>query len=198
MMLRSSALDESIDILAWNTTLHKHSVHVLGDDKFDQLVDALQTRFGFRGESLDSLHIKTVGATKVIKSIVRSDKHATAHGNRADRLDSILVEFRELLAIPLSICCHLLAMERLLQGDQGCGYNLGTGAGNTVREVMESVGRVMDAPVPYEAAPRREGDPTELYADNQRIVRELGWDPHYPDLDNITRTAVAWARNPRY
>ena len=93
---------------------------------------------------------------------------------------------------------HLLALERLFQGESGSGYNLGTGAGTTVREVMESVGRAMDAPVPYEAAPRREGDPTELYADNERIVRELGWDPRHPDLDTITRTAVAWARNPRY
>ncbi|RME27719.1 MAG: UDP-glucose 4-epimerase GalE [Deltaproteobacteria bacterium] len=93
---------------------------------------------------------------------------------------------------------HRLAMQRLLDGDAGDAYNVGTGIGTTVREVLDSVGRVLGTPVPHHPAPRREGDPPELYAQADRIRRELGWQPRQPEIDDIVRTAAAWAASPRF
>jgi len=93
---------------------------------------------------------------------------------------------------------HQLAMERLLAGDPGDAYNVGTGVGTTVREVLESVGRVLGTPVPYVAAPRREGDPPALYAKADKIRQALGWEPRLADIDDIVGTAAAWARAPRF
>ncbi|MCB9779150.1 MAG: UDP-glucose 4-epimerase GalE [Alphaproteobacteria bacterium] len=93
---------------------------------------------------------------------------------------------------------HLLAMERLLAGDPGDAYNVGTGLGTTVLEVIESVGRVLGAPVPYADADRRPGDAAGLYADPSKIRAALGWEPEHTDIDGIVTTAAAWAKAPRY
>lgn len=93
---------------------------------------------------------------------------------------------------------HLLAMRRLLEGDPGDAYNVGTGMGTTVREVLQAVERVLGVPVPYEVAPRREGDPPALYAQADKIRGALGWEAHHVDIDDIVRTAAQWARAPRY
>ncbi|MDA8110373.1 MAG: UDP-glucose 4-epimerase GalE [Betaproteobacteria bacterium] len=86
---------------------------------------------------------------------------------------------------------HLLAIERLLGGAPSRAYNLGNGAGYSVRQVVEAAGRASGRPVPVIEAPRREGDPTRLVADASRARAELGWRPKY-DLDAIVRHACAW------
>ncbi len=71
-------------------------------------------------------------------------------------------------------------------------YNLGNGAGHSVREVVESVGRVLGQPVPAEYGDRRPGDPAILVASSQRIRDEAGWTPRYAALDDMVGTAAAW------
>jgi len=93
---------------------------------------------------------------------------------------------------------HLRAMDRLLEGDSGDAYNVGTGNGTTVREVLEAVGRAAGTPVPYSDAERRAGDPAALYAQSDKIQSALGWVPQHTDLDDIVASAVKWARSPRY
>jgi len=93
---------------------------------------------------------------------------------------------------------HRLALERLLDGDAGDAYNVGTGVGTTVREVLDAIQRVSGEPVPYAVAARREGDPPELYAKADKIRAALGWEPRWTDIDDIIRTALGWARAPRY
>ena len=93
---------------------------------------------------------------------------------------------------------HLRALDRLLEGDAGDGYNVGTGKGTTVREVLDAVGRAAGTPVPYADADRRAGDPAALYAQSDKIRAALGWVPQHVDLDDIVASAVAWARNPRF
>ncbi len=93
---------------------------------------------------------------------------------------------------------HKLAMQRLLDGDKGDAYNVGTGIGTTVREVLDSVGRVLGQPVPHHSAPRREGDPPELYAQADKIRTTLGWEPRFTRIDDIVETAAQWARAPRF
>ncbi len=87
---------------------------------------------------------------------------------------------------------HILALRALDRGS--CVYNLGNGRGFTVLEVIETARRVTGHPIPAVPGPRRPGDPSELVASSEKIARELGWKPRYPDLETIIRTAWEWHR----
>jgi UDP-glucose 4-epimerase len=90
---------------------------------------------------------------------------------------------------------HLLALEAL-ESDQAAEnrliYNLGNGAGFTVKEVIDSVRRVTGHPIPVELRPRRPGDPAFLIASSEKAIAELGWKPRYTQIDEIIRTAWIW------
>ena len=86
---------------------------------------------------------------------------------------------------------HLLALEALASRDRLI-YNLGTGRGYSVREVVEVVRRVTGHPIPVREAPRRAGDPAVLVASSARIRQELGWEPRMPALEDIVRSAWEW------
>lgn len=87
---------------------------------------------------------------------------------------------------------HLAALARLEQGGASAAYNLGSGTGMSVREVIDTVGRVTGAPVPHSIGPRRPGDPARLVASSGRARQELGWTPKMGDLETIVRTAWRW------
>lgn len=74
-------------------------------------------------------------------------------------------------------------------------YNLGTGRGHSVREVIDSVSRVAGREVPAAAGPRRPGDPPVLVAAVARARAELGFQPKWPELDAIVETSVRWMRD---
>ena len=74
-------------------------------------------------------------------------------------------------------------------------YNVGTGAGHSVLEVIRSVEHVTGRPVPYRVSARRPGDPPRLVASSRRIREELGWIPAHKDLDSIVASAWAWHRS---
>lgn len=86
---------------------------------------------------------------------------------------------------------HLLALKALEHGGQHI-YNLGNGAGFSVREVIESARRVTGHPIPAETVPRRPGDPAVLIASSDKIGRELGWKPRHTQLDSIIASAWQW------
>jgi UDP-glucose-4-epimerase GalE len=87
---------------------------------------------------------------------------------------------------------HVLALDALRGGAPSNAYNLGNGRPTSVRDVLASVERVTGKPVPYELAPRRDGDPAALFASSDRIKRELGWRPRFEELDVIVETAWRW------
>jgi UDP-glucose-4-epimerase GalE len=88
---------------------------------------------------------------------------------------------------------HVLALQRLLGGEQGFhAYNLGNNTGTSVREVIAAVERVSGKKVPFVVAPRRPGDPPRLVGSPDLIMRELGWQPRFADIDSIVRTAWQW------
>jgi UDP-arabinose 4-epimerase len=87
---------------------------------------------------------------------------------------------------------HVLALERLAGRDGADAFNLGTGRGASVRQVLDAVERVAGKPVPHSIGPRRAGDPAELVSDPAKAMRELGWTPAVSDLDTIVATAWAW------
>lgn len=90
---------------------------------------------------------------------------------------------------------HLLALQYLAAGGESMAMNLGTGKGNSVREVVAAVGRVSPAPVPVREGPRRAGDPPVLVADPSRAFQVLKWRPKHAKLDEIVRSAWNWHAN---
>jgi UDP-glucose 4-epimerase len=88
---------------------------------------------------------------------------------------------------------HLLALGAA-QESRHAIYNLGTGTGFSVREVIDAVGEVTGTPVPVQLAPRRAGDPATLVASSARAERELGWRPAHTELTTMVRDAWELAR----
>jgi UDP-glucose 4-epimerase len=86
---------------------------------------------------------------------------------------------------------HLLALRHLEQ--ESVVWNLGNGAGHSVRQVIASVERVSGLKVPYRIAPRRAGDAAVLVASSAR-AQAAGWKPVHDALDDIVSTAFAWRK----
>ncbi|MCR0982460.1 UDP-glucose 4-epimerase GalE [Roseomonas populi] len=92
---------------------------------------------------------------------------------------------------------HVRVLDKLVDGPS-CRYNVGSGKGASVMEVIAAVERAAGRPVPHTLGPRREGDPPVLVASNERLRRETGWTPRLGALDDIVGTAYAWrSRNPQ-
>jgi UDP-glucose-4-epimerase GalE len=92
---------------------------------------------------------------------------------------------------------HVLALEKLLSGGASDAFNVGTGAGHSVLEVLRAVEEVTGRTVPYEIAPRRAGDPPALVANSDKLKRALGWKPRFPELTDIVDTAWQFEKNRR-
>jgi UDP-glucose 4-epimerase len=73
-------------------------------------------------------------------------------------------------------------------------YNLGSGQGFSVREVVEVARKVTGHAIPLIESPGRAGDPAVLIASSEKIRRELGWQPQFPDLKTIVESAWQWHR----
>jgi UDP-glucose 4-epimerase len=84
---------------------------------------------------------------------------------------------------------HLAALEHLMNGGGSDAFNVGTGSGYSVMEVLRAVEEVTGHQVPYTIAPRREGDAAELVADSTKLRKTLGWQPRRSDLRDIVKDA---------
>ncbi|MEY3218856.1 MAG: hypothetical protein RIT27_213 [Pseudomonadota bacterium] len=87
---------------------------------------------------------------------------------------------------------HLLALEQLLKGAPSAVYNLGNGAGFSVRQVIDTTRQITGREIKIEIGGRREGDPARLVADASRAVVALRWKPRYADLQTIVANAWQW------
>ncbi|MEO8350320.1 MAG: UDP-glucose 4-epimerase GalE [Chthoniobacteraceae bacterium] len=83
---------------------------------------------------------------------------------------------------------HMLALKVTGQAH----YNLGTGGGNSVMEVIETCRTVTGRPIPVVTKARRPGDPARLIASSERIFRDLGWEPKFRGLSPIIESAWRW------
>ena len=88
---------------------------------------------------------------------------------------------------------HQLALQALLKGNiTERVYNLGNGRPHSVREVIAAVEAISGRQLEYDIGPRRPGDPSILLASSQRAMDELGWQPQYPQLQDIVASAWKW------
>jgi UDP-arabinose 4-epimerase len=92
---------------------------------------------------------------------------------------------------------HIKAL-RLLETKSGAhAFNLGTGIGVSVREVLGAVGKLAGKTVPVVESPRREGDAPRLYASPAKAERELGWRAAATDIESMVGSAINWHRKAR-
>lgn len=91
---------------------------------------------------------------------------------------------------------HLLALDHAQPGRHGI-YNLGSGTGFSVREVIDACRSVTGHPIPAIGSPRRDGDPAVLIASSEAARRELGWEPTRTDMATIVGDAWTFATSAR-
>jgi UDP-arabinose 4-epimerase len=89
---------------------------------------------------------------------------------------------------------HVLALKRIMDGNESLTLNLGTSKGHTVQEIIDAVRAVTRRPVQAQTEARREGDPGVLVADASEAQRLLGWSPVHSDIETIVHTAWNWRR----
>lgn len=93
---------------------------------------------------------------------------------------------------------HVLGLRWLLDGKGNRAFNLGSGRGFSVREVIEASRVVTNRAVPVVLGPRRAGDAASLVSGSDRAIRELGWRPVRSDLAQMIRDALIWTQGPGY
>ncbi len=112
------------------------------------------------------------------------------YGTDYDTRDGTCV--RDYVHVSDLAAAHVMALQKLRSGKAAHAYNLGTGEGTTVMEVLAAILRVTNKRVPRRLGQRRSGDPAELVADSTRARQELGWHPQHRHIDAMVRTAWSW------
>jgi UDP-glucose-4-epimerase GalE len=122
----------------------------------------------------------------LIRAVV-SGKPMTIFGNDYATPDGTCI--RDYIHVADLAEAHLVSIERLLAGGASDMFNVGTGAGQSVLEVMHATEQVAGRKVPHEIGPRREGDPAALVANSDKLRRTLGWKPKFTEIKDIVATA---------
>jgi UDP-glucose 4-epimerase len=122
----------------------------------------------------------------VLKVALGQKKHVEIFGSDYETPDGTCI--RDYIHIIDLAAAHILA----LGTPASAFYNLGTGGGSSVREVIETCRRITGHPIPVLEKPRRPGDPPRLIASSEKINRELGWRPKFQTLDAIVESAWKW------
>ncbi|TIO10749.1 UDP-glucose 4-epimerase GalE [Mesorhizobium sp.] len=128
-----------------------------------------------------------------IEAAVGSGRVFTINGTDFDTRDGTAV--RDYVHVTDLARAHVLAGEKLLRDPGVHVYNLGTGTGTTVNELVDAVSRASGTRLPVAYGPRRAGDPPALVAAAGKAARELGWMPEQSGIDQIVETALAWYRS---
>ena len=112
-------------------------------------------------------------------------------GNDYDTVDGTGV--RDYIHVVDLANAHLCALNNRLMAKGSRSWNIGTGQGSSVLEVVKTFERVNHVPVAYSIEPRREGDVATSFADNTRAVQELGWKPQYT-LEDMLADSWNWQK----
>jgi UDP-glucose 4-epimerase len=123
----------------------------------------------------------------VLEAAAGRRPHVSVFGRDYDTPDGTCI--RDYVHVTDLCDAHLAALEHLAAGGAGGAFNLGTGKGHSVAEVIEVAERVTGRPVPVVDGPRREGDPPRLVAAVDRAARVLGWRAKRPGIEAIVRDA---------
>lgn len=117
-------------------------------------------------------------------------KHVTVYGNDYATRDGTCE--RDYVHVADLAEAHRLALDYLASGGEPTAFNLGSGQGHTVAEVIAAAKLTTGVDIPVEFAPRRAGDPDRLVADSGKANAILGWRAKRSDLDSIVGDAWRW------
>ncbi|WP_243310776.1 UDP-glucose 4-epimerase GalE [Fundidesulfovibrio agrisoli] len=121
--------------------------------------------------------------------------HVEIYGTDYDTPDGTCI--RDYIHVTDLAVAHIQALEYLQDKDESLIVNLGTGNGQTVRQVIRAVEKVSGKVTPVKEGPRRPGDPPGLYAYADKAYKLLGWKPQYGDIETIVGTAWNWHEKKR-
>ncbi len=126
----------------------------------------------------------------VLDAALAKRESITVFGEDYDTPDGSCI--RDYVHVTDLAAAHVLALEALISGAETTAYNLGNGAGFSVKEVIDVARKVTRENIPVVLGERRSGDPARLIGNASKVIAELGWKPEYSDIDTIIRTAWQW------
>jgi len=129
---------------------------------------------------------------RVLQIALGQAEAATVYGIDYPTPDGTCI--RDYIHISDLVSAHLLALGALEKSER-LVYNVGSGKGFSVREVIETARKVTGHAIPAVEAPRRPGDSARLVASSERIRRELGWNPGHDNLQDIISSAWEWHKS---
>lgn len=132
----------------------------------------------------------------ICQAALGTGKPLTVYGTDYDTKDGTAI--RDYIHVVDLAEAHVAAIRRLLAGGDSQIFNVGTGSGVTVLDMLKTAEEVMQKPVPHSFGARRAGDPVALVADVSHIRATLDWEAKFSDLPNIIRTAARWQMNKLY
>lgn len=143
-----------------------------------------------QGDSGEDHPVETHLIPKVLRVASRQEELLKIYGNDYPTPDGTCI--RDYIHVLDLAEAHRLALEKL-ENDTGVFYyNVGTGKGISVSEVVNASMEITKKMIPIEYAPRRPGDPAVLVADVSKIKSELGFEAKYSDLETIIGTSWTW------
>lgn len=102
---------------------------------------------------------------------------------------------RDYIHIEDLVEAHILAIEKLINGGDSGIFNLGTGVGYSINQMLEAARKVTGHPIPAKVSVRRAGDPAVLVASNKLAKKELGWSPKWTEVEDIIESAWKFYEN---
>ena len=126
----------------------------------------------------------------LLQNALRTRKEFSVFGTDYDTSDGSCI--RDYIHVTDLAEAHIKAIEYLFNEETSEFFNLGTGEGITVLELVDAVENITGRKINVSLEGRRPGDPDALVADNSKAKEMLGWDPVHSSIENIIRTAWNW------
>lgn len=149
-----------------------------------------------QGELGESHNPETHLIPLVLKAIKGEIPKITVFGTDYDTEDGTCV--RDYIHVEDLADAHMLAVEKLISDKTSYCINLGTGIGTSVKDIIKAAEEVTQLPVPLVYGQRRPGDPSKLYASNEKAKEVLKWNPKYMEIKDIIKTAWTWEQNKKF
>lgn len=128
----------------------------------------------------------------VLKTALGKRPHITVFGTDYDTIDGTCI--RDYIHVTDLASAHVLAMNYLVGGGESRVFNLGSGNGFSVKDIIDTAKNVTGINIPVEYGERRKGDPGTLIASSDCIKDILGWNPKHSELSQIISDAWRWHR----
>lgn len=128
----------------------------------------------------------------VLETALGKRPHITVFGTDYDTIDGTCI--RDYIHVTDLASAHVLAMNYLVDGGESRVFNLGSGNGFSVKDIIDTAKNVTGINIPVEYGERRKGDPSTLIASSDCIKDILGWNPKHSELSQIISDAWRWHR----